>query len=180
MYPEAIEDANLALSVERCDNMALEVLGDCYLALGDNTKAEKCYSDIISCSPTESRSYIPRGNFYLNQKDFKKAIVDFSGSVDLDQTNMSVLALRGAAYLAVNEIDLAISDLTHSAEKGGGNENYFVLAKCYLAKNSFAMALENAKNAKDQVLNSRTFGPYSFKNLSDINKIIEDCEVKLK
>ena len=180
MYPEAIEDANLALSVERCDNMALEVLGNCYLALGDKARAEKYYSDIIGCNPTDAKSYFPRGNYYLGQREYHRAIEDLSKYIELDGSNLTVLTMRASAFISLNTIDKAIPDLSNAATLGGDNDVYFMLAKCYMEKKEFSKALDSAKKSKDLIFNSKTFGSDSFKNLSDINKIIDDCKDKLK
>jgi tetratricopeptide (TPR) repeat protein len=180
MYPEAIEDANLALSVERCDNMALEVLGNCFLALGDKTKAEKYYSDIINCNPTEAKSYVPRGKYNLNQKEYTKAISDFSKSIELNGSDLSVRYLRAVAFISTKDNDNAITDLSRIADQGGDSDIYFLLSKCYLEKKVFEKALQNAKKAKDMILNAKSFGSDSFKNLGDINKIIDECELKVK
>ena len=88
--------------------------------------------------------------------------------------------MRATAYIATNNTDSAIGDLTHASALGGDQDVYFLLARCYLEKKEFSKAMDNAKRAKDMIFNSRTFGSGSFKNLSDINKIIDDCEIKLK
>lgn len=178
-YQDAINDASLVLEQEPCNYWAHEVIGDCYVALKKYEKAEDKYNEIINCGPTEGKNYISRGKFYLNMKSYEKAIADLSKFIEFEGENLSILHMRATAYIAIDDIDNAINDLTKAASSGINQNIYFLLSKCYLKKNDFSMALENAKKAKEMIYSSKSFGKGSFKNLFDINKIIKECEAKL-
>ncbi len=180
LLQDAIDDASIVLAQDPCNFWAHETTGDCYSAMKDFEKAEVQYNAMISCGPTEGKNYISRGKYFLNQKQYDKAIKDLSKSIDLDGADQTTLFLRGNAYLATNNIDKALADLIGAAGQGGNDDTYFLLAKCYFEKKEYSKALESAKAAKEMIFNSKKFGPDSFKNLSDVNKIIDDCEVKLK
>lgn len=180
LYTEAIADASIALTAEKCDVWALEILGNCYLALGDKLKAENYYSDMINCRPTDGKNYISRSKFYLSQKDYEKAIADLSKCLEFEELNLSVLLMRAMAYEEINEIDSALKDLNQLVGRVNNSDVYFLLARCYLKKQDFSNAVNNAEEAKKIIYSSKVSDNKSFKNLIDINRIIKECEIKLK
>ena len=179
LYQEAIEDALLVIGQDPCNFWAHEIIADCYVAMKDFVKAEAKFNEIIDCGPTEGKNYISRGKFYLNQKEYEKAIADFSKCLQFDGLNLPALQMRATAYIAINDMDSAIEALSQAVGRDANDNILFLLAKCQLAKDDFSEALKNAKKAKDMIYSSKTYSNDSFKNLIEINRIIKECELKL-
>jgi tetratricopeptide (TPR) repeat protein len=82
---------------------------------GENEVAIKMYTKAINSGDIDDEPksilYYSRGLLYLKGEQPEKAIVDFTEAFKLDQSNISALNLRAAAYFKIQNYSAALKDL---------------------------------------------------------------------
>jgi tetratricopeptide (TPR) repeat protein len=90
-----------------------------------------------------AEDYSERGDKYFSERNFDKAIEDFTEVIRLEPNNPFAFCKRGMSYTNNKEYDLAISDLTEAIciepNKFGGF--YFERALAYIAKGDNSQAI---------------------------------------
>lgn len=131
-HDESIEDLNragLLYSIYTLANKPFEstfglsyissLLAMNYDAKEDYDMALKNITQAINSDEGESSYYFLRGNIYMEKEDFKKAIPDFTKSINLGYKNIGrVYFTRSLAYFSINDSTRGCEDLV-KAEKFG-------------------------------------------------------------
>jgi tetratricopeptide (TPR) repeat protein len=86
-----------------------------YEALGNNMKAIKDYSIIISIKPS-AENYYNRGKILMEMKLYQQAHTDFDKSLSLNKNNAYAYFYRGASRLFLGKFLKAISDLSEAVK----------------------------------------------------------------
>ena len=126
---------------------ALNGLGAEYMLKKDYNKASLFLNKAIAQSSNYYKPFYNRGLLYARNRDFEKAIADFTKAIELKKYNKAYTA-RAAAYFELNEIDKAISDAEMALKNNTTNGNtYYVLANCYNQQNELDKALAHYNKA---------------------------------
>ncbi|MCW6038192.1 tetratricopeptide repeat protein, partial [Spirulina subsalsa FACHB-351] len=86
---------------------------DSYYA-GDLQGAMNCFTQAIHLDPNFADAYNGRGNFYLDLKEYEKAIADYTQAINLDPNLALAYNGRGTVYLDLKEYEKAIADYTQA------------------------------------------------------------------
>ncbi|HXB45545.1 MAG TPA: tetratricopeptide repeat protein, partial [Puia sp.] len=93
------------------------------LTNNDVGQAIQVLSDGITVNPKSGQLYLDRGLFWIDKKNYKNAIDDFSNVIDLNSNDAFAYYSRGRCQLSVNHVDLAAKDF-ESARQNGLNASY--------------------------------------------------------
>jgi tetratricopeptide (TPR) repeat protein len=118
-YPKAIKDLN-KLSKDNPYNYEYPYLiGDVYERKDSFKLAVKYYSTAIEISKDEDFSpYFKRGTCYLNLKDYKHAVEDFTESIKINDEHDNSYHNRGIAYYKLGLKEKACMDWCQALLKG--------------------------------------------------------------
>ena len=90
---------------------------------GDYDKAEKVYSELLEKNPDDSVLLSAVGLFYVNQKNFEKAVIYLKKACDIKETFGTVASL-GLAYYEQQNFYNAYKVLEHSLDFGENVDIY--------------------------------------------------------
>ncbi len=85
-------------------------LADDFYRAGNYQDAARVYSDLIERYPKVRASYLRRGDCFASQKQFDKAIGDFTTAIRLGPGDARAFLARSWAYLGKGATDRAMSD----------------------------------------------------------------------
>ena len=96
-----------------------------------------------------AEEYSERGGKYFDERNFDKAIADFSEVIKLDSKNSFAYYKRGLSYTNKKEFDLAIVDFTEAIqlEPDKFGDFYFDRALTYIHKGNKDMAISDLEMA---------------------------------
>jgi tetratricopeptide (TPR) repeat protein len=123
--------------------------GVAYDMMGQTTRAIDDFTAAIRLNPDHSDPYIHRGLEWVKQREFNRAIADFSDAIARDPSR-AFLALndRGNAYEAVGEYDRAIEDYARVIQLDPSDAAaYYNRAGAEYAKFDFDRAIEDYSRA---------------------------------
>ncbi len=99
---------------------------------GDISAAKAAYDDIIDKHPDEAKAWEFRGDCYLRNGEYAKAVEDYSQAIKLNPGEGSYWVNRASAHRMLQEYDRSITDYSKAIELGHfDTEQYFQLAHCY-------------------------------------------------
>jgi tetratricopeptide (TPR) repeat protein len=99
-------------------------------------EAIRCYTEAIKLDPAGAEYYCDRGAAYGREKEYEKALIDFTKAIELEEDTSSYL-WRGFVYDKMKEYPKAVADLTKSLELDKNNAE---------AKKLLEESRENLKN----------------------------------
>lgn len=133
--PEKLKEANLMQT------------GMTHLKNNRLTESRQAFSQAIAIDPDNSEAYITKGIVNTLLKDYQGAINDESKAIEIilsgfgDPKLAMAFNTRGHAYLASQELDLALSDFKLSQKLNPKfADNYTQLIKIYKAKGDLQTA----------------------------------------
>jgi len=95
-------------------SMAYRLRGKMYLQLKQSDQAIAQYSEGMRVDPKDYINYRQRAQVYETQKQYKKAIADFTTAIDLNRINSDDLATsysgRARCYDKIGKTDLVAAD----------------------------------------------------------------------
>src|SRR5204863_443719 len=85
--------------------------------------------------PPDCRSFVDRGSFFMERKQFDQAIADFDRAIQLDEKSFDAFFHRGIAYDQVQRFTESISDYERAIELDksqfdAANNLAWILATC--------------------------------------------------
>jgi tetratricopeptide (TPR) repeat protein len=105
-------------------------------------------SAITSSEPKSSKDYVLRGDDYLKQGQYDRAIADFSTAITLDPTSSHPYTFRGQAYLRQGLYDQAVADLTKAiALDPSWGDAFGYRGQAYLRKGRYDQAIADLNDA---------------------------------
>lgn len=111
-YQEALRHYDSIIDPKSADALALYRRGVAHDALGQTEEALKDYDAAIRAAPNEARSYFERGVLLAGrQRDYGRAIADFTRALVLDPMNVEALIRRGDAYGQMSQYAMSLADL---------------------------------------------------------------------
>lgn len=113
---DAVEAYTRALEQEPDTRYAIEHRAAAYASLGEAERALADLTSIIEKRSDDPDAYVDRGNFFLNQREYVKAIADFDKAHSLDPSNEWPLANRGIARVWKRDFTAAAGDLDAAAK----------------------------------------------------------------
>ena len=98
--------------------------------------------------PNASAGYYNRGQAYLQNKDYDRAIAEFNQSLRLDPNNLVSYSGRGVAYTSKGDYDRAIADFNQALRLDPNNEYLYAMrGVAYFAKKDFERAIADCETA---------------------------------
>ena len=117
-FGQAIKDFNRAIQLEPNEPWNYIYRAECYRQTEKNL-ATADFNKAVELAPKVSYVYSARGNFFEDDKDFSKALEDYSRAIDFSRTD-DERALnydrRGGVYRKLNTYGKAIEDYSRSIE----------------------------------------------------------------
>lgn len=102
--------------------------------LNRNKDAFKTYEKYLKAKPQDELAYYNRGNLYLQQKNYKKAIADFRSVLEIEDRFVDAHNQIALAYFRQKKYEDALKELRHAAEVNTTNkliiENKAALEAC--------------------------------------------------
>ena len=129
-YGEAIDDLNTCLDIDPNMTLALWQRGVCSAMMNEfnasqgtdsKIKAASARYDLdkaISLSPENAYIYFDRGNLYMAENEFDKAIEDYTKAIECNGNLAEAYYNRGLARIKADHVDEGISDLSKAGELG--------------------------------------------------------------
>ena len=78
------------------------------------------YTNVIDLNPRHAEAYKRRGDLYLNQGEYERALVDFDTAIAIESENESENAMtyyrRGCVYMQTEDNDRALADFNKAIE----------------------------------------------------------------
>jgi tetratricopeptide (TPR) repeat protein len=124
-FREALPLLRRATELEPKNYWAHFVLGTCYDRLGNDVRAEACYSTCVSIRPDLHWPYFNRGLAHLRQRNHDQAFADFDKVVELKPDLTDAYVNRALAREGLKEYDAAIRDLTDALERGASQTRLY-------------------------------------------------------
>lgn len=108
---------------------------ECYMGLGDTTKAEAYLLDLPNKFPGDNNVTLQLIDFYIKGNKYDEALKYIKIAKDVDPKNYSLYFASGIMFLNQNKNDEAIAELTKSVElKSDFFENQYGLGVAYINK----------------------------------------------
>jgi tetratricopeptide (TPR) repeat protein len=129
-YGEAIDDLNTCLDIDPNMTLALWQRGVCSAMMNEFNASQGTDSKIkavsarydldkaISLSPENAYIYFDRGNLYMAENEFDKAIEDYTKAIECNGNLAEAYYNRGLARIKADHVDEGISDLSKAGELG--------------------------------------------------------------
>jgi tetratricopeptide (TPR) repeat protein/transglutaminase-like putative cysteine protease len=99
---------------------ALRAMAESDVVIRTPRLAQAAPSD-ANATPTDAAGFSARGLSYVNQRDFGRAIADFSRAIELEPGLARYRYYRGVAYLFSDQLDLALADFTQALTQNPGD-----------------------------------------------------------
>ena len=107
-----------------------------------------CGDEAYDRAPRSSQTSYRRGNAYLDEGDYDRAISEFTKTVEIYPKFASAYINRGFAYNAKGQYDLAISDYSRAIEIDSGDAlTYFNRGNAYFDKGDYDRAIRDYNKA---------------------------------
>lgn len=82
-------------------------------------------TDYISKNPKDPLGYCSRATIYFENKNYKKAIEDFTTALKLDKKNLTAYRTRGIAYAESGQSNLALADFAEALKLNPKDESTY-------------------------------------------------------
>jgi len=107
------------------------------------------WTDVINKYPKVALAYYNRGTYYNEIKDYKRALLDFNKSIELDVTNYSFYNNRGSIYFLLDQYEKAVADFTECvALKANHKECLYNRSISFYKLKQFNRAFKDANRAE--------------------------------
>jgi len=149
-YPGAIATNEKILALAPTNAFAHGRTGYWYLLRQDTARAGQYLSRAVQLNPQDSVSYLNRGWLRYGQKQYPKAVADFTQAIRINGHYISAYANRALANTDAGNHAAAITDLKQclalvpSRDKG---QFYYLLAQAQLKTNDSSGACEALRQA---------------------------------
>ncbi len=90
------------------DYKATNLVALCNLLLGNKDQAKENYLELTKIAPDSAAAWTAVGNYYFNQKQYKKATPYLKKALELDPKNVEAVTLLSQAYDVQQDYDNAI------------------------------------------------------------------------
>ncbi len=175
---KALEDLNQATRFNTKHSLAWAFRGDVLRELGRNSEAITSYNRAIAANSQWGKAnvadvYLNRGNLYIDQGDYQRAIADYDQVIRLNPKSAVAYALRGLAYQRQGNNRAALSDSNQAARIDPNNAvAYFARGLSYHSQRDYQGAL--AAYEKATILDAKLLGAVN--NLGLIKYELQDIE----
>lgn len=129
-YDKAIQYYTLALKKDPGYMLALMNRGVCHFETNDLKAAQKDFEDLLSQSPKNAEAYNNLCSIALKLKDYEKAIMLASRSIELNANNGAAYYNRGIAKQLIRDEEGSCSDWNKALELGVLGAKTFINASC--------------------------------------------------
>lgn len=147
-YPNAIEDYDLALSIDPSYVEALTGKAAALKDMGQFTEALSLYRQAREKRPEDAYLSFEMGDLYFLLAEYQEAIACFKKAKDLDKSFLVVEVFIASCYARMGELEDALSTLHQYIEKVPSNPRAFLeRAKVLLLMKREDEALEDMKQA---------------------------------
>lgn len=118
-------------------------------ATGDANKAIELIEKYSLFHLHAADPYALRAEYHINEKQFEKAIIDYTSALKFNPANPVYLINRASAFYQLGKYTDALADYNKAIELGsGGADLYMIRGKCYLESGDFEKALLDFNRAK--------------------------------
>jgi len=151
LYQQAIEDCNIALSVNPGLAAGYEKRALIYSDLGKQKEAFADANSLIQFDPDNKLGYYLRGTLYASMNEIDKAFADFNKAVSISPDYHQALSNRGALLLNYyKKYPEALSDF-NEAIRLNPQGNYFLNRSiCYYRLGDITKAVADAQRALEK------------------------------
>ncbi|MBK1987338.1 tetratricopeptide repeat protein [Sphaerospermopsis aphanizomenoides BCCUSP55] len=140
-YKQAISDLTEAIGRDP-KNRPYTMAGFRYSEFKDNKIALSSYNRMLGLV------YLSRADAYVEIKEYKQAINDYTQAIKLDPKNASYYSFRGNAYLKLKEYKQAIDDYTQAIKLEPKNARYYVgRSQAYIQLKEYKQAIDDYTQA---------------------------------
>ena len=115
-YKEAIRICEDVLDIDADNIGAIVIYGMCESGRGMYDIGNSYYFQATSLMPVSSDDHAYRGIAWMHLGDYKRAVVDYDISIDIDPGNSLAYTYRGVNYMKLNDIESAIKDFETAIE----------------------------------------------------------------
>ncbi|MDD3876341.1 MAG: tetratricopeptide repeat protein [Bacteroidales bacterium] len=109
-FPEALENLNMALEVEKKIAQIYMIRGLAYDGMGNISNALNDYNKAINLNPNSAETYVNRGIVFINLGKIDSALIDFNKAIYLRPDLYMIYNNRGMAFHKKNNFTAAIED----------------------------------------------------------------------
>ena len=99
MYSEAIDQLNIAITINPKDTLAYSNRGSSYKDLREPKKALEDFNFSLSLDSTNYQTYNSRGIFYKNQKEYNLALNDYNNAIKFADEDDSYAYFNRVTYI---------------------------------------------------------------------------------
>lgn len=157
LYPEALEQYNLALKIDSANVNILSARADINVALGDYPSAVEDYSLVSQLQPDNLLSKFDLGKTYMRLTDYKKAYETFDQIYQVDSTNVIFNKnYAHAAYKASKYKRAIYLYEKYLMQNSNDIAAYLNLARSYSETKQITKGLAVLHNAHDQFKENRS------------------------
>ncbi len=91
------------------------------------------FARLFGSGPNSVDDFLNRGDDYLDEQAYDKAVADYTEAIRLDPENAVAYRTRGVAYDNLEEYDRALADLTQAIQLDSNDAiAYWPLVKCHV------------------------------------------------
>ena len=208
---EAIMDFSKAKELNSKNGEIYYALAATYALKKEFERAIEALAKHIEMSPENSwKSFFKRGEIYIDQSEFDKAISDFTNAIELQPNTHNDLFLffydkkrggfykrvklkskyflyqkRGIAHHGKRDYDAAISDFTKAIELNPkDDESFYLRGKSYISKGDNYLSIADFTRAIDlkpeQSYLLLTIRGATYSNLNDLDRAVADFTKAIK
>lgn len=146
-FPSALRDVDTALKID--DRLADPYFNrGCILSINPDTceDAIRSFTTAIRNDPAHAMSYYLRGTIFLQQKEFDKAVRDFSSAIDADHNLIDAHSSRAFVNAMTGNHQQAVKDFTTVLRKSSADD---AAARLLLARGESYNALNQFSKAEE-------------------------------
>lgn len=101
----------------------------------------------IGVHPDHADAFIKRGNYYAENDQPTKALVDYNRALELDSANLTARLYRGVAYYATGDLDAAIKDYDAVLARVENGQTYLNRGAAYAGQGNYTKAIADMEKS---------------------------------
>ncbi|BBM84217.1 serine/threonine-protein kinase [Candidatus Uabimicrobium amorphum] len=147
-YEKAVEDLNMAITIDANRTSAYGSRGNIYLALRNYKRALQDFDQVISMNPNDDIAYNNRATLYTQLKQYDKALRDLDIAASINPKDVKIYYNRGLLYRKIHLYEKSIEPLSQAIRLQPNYANaYSVRARSFYQLRRYREAMKDINKA---------------------------------